>query len=229
MEPLPRLVVIHGQRSVADFLEAELSAAGFAVRAAEDAGTGFGLVRDWDPQLVLLDVKLPGIDGIALLKLLRHHTSAPIVMLGIELGLQERLASLESGADQCVSLPASISELTAILRTALRRPSLRDRSTLVFGEILLDLRGRSVVRSGRSVALTRREFDVLAALLAEPGRVFTRDDLLADVWGGSSTAGRKAVDACILGLRRKIDLPFPTPIVQTVRGIGFTVRRRAES
>ncbi|HTU80587.1 MAG TPA: response regulator transcription factor [Candidatus Acidoferrales bacterium] len=225
MEPSLRLLLVHGQRRIVAFLEPELARAGFAVQSAENASEGFRMMRDGRPHVVLLDVALPDIDGISFLSLVRAHSDAPVVMLGVEMSTQTRIASLAGGADHCVSLPASMPELIALLYSAVRRPALRDRDDVTFEDLHLDPATRTASRSGRTLDLTPREFDVLAALLRRPGRVVSRQELLSSIWGGEERASSKAVDACIVGLRRKIDAPFPDPLVRTIRGIGFTIRR----
>ena len=225
MDDSPRLAVIDDEPGIRTLLELELGHAGFDVRSAPDGASGFELVRDWHPDLVLLDVVMPRIDGISLLPLLRRQTQAPIVMLSARGRAQDKIAGLEGGADLYVSKPFEIPELIALLQTALRRPSLRDPGFLTFGDLTVNLHDRAVTRAGSNVDLTRREFDLLATLLREPRRVFTREELLDIVWEERYvTTG--VVDTYMSYLRSKVDTPFDYPIVHTVRGVGFTIRHR---
>jgi DNA-binding response OmpR family regulator len=223
-EPV-RLAVIDDEPGIRTLLEIELTDAGFEVRCAPDGASGFELVREWKPDLVLLDVVMPRIDGLSLLPLLRRQTQAPIVMLSARGRAQDKIAGFEGGADLYVSKPFEIPELVASLRTALRRPALRDPDYLSFADLTVNLRERAVKRAGADVELTRREFDLLATLLREPRRVFTRDELLDSVWEERYvTTG--VVDTYMSYLRAKVDAPFDYPIIHTVRGVGFTIRHR---
>lgn len=224
MERVPRVALVHGQRRIVAFLELELLKFGFAVDSAENADEAFRLITKGQPDVVVLDPKTPGLDGLALLRLLRQNTQAPIVMLGVGFERSEQLACLESGADYCLNLPADIKELTAIIRAALRRPQVRDANVCVVGDIEVDFARRTVLRSGRKIALTRKEFDILSVLVREPYHVFSRQDLLALAWRSKRDVSEHAVDTSILGLRKKLDAPFGVPTLHTIRGIGFTLR-----
>jgi DNA-binding response OmpR family regulator len=173
----------------------------------------------------LLDVVMPRIDGLSLLPLLRRQTQAPIVMLSARGRSSDKIAGFEGGADLYVSKPFEIPELVATLHTALRRPALRDPDYLTFADLTVNLRERVVDRGGSPVDLTKREFDLLATLLREPRRVFTREELLDLVWEERYvTSG--VVDTYMSYLRAKVDAPFDAPIIHTVRGVGFTIRHR---
>ncbi|HTX58128.1 MAG TPA: response regulator transcription factor, partial [Verrucomicrobiae bacterium] len=188
-----------------------------------DGPAGFELVGSWAPDIVILDVVLPSIDGIALLPLLRRRTQAPIVMLTARSGTRDRVAALEEGADLYLGKPFEIPELIALLRSALRRPTLGDPEFLTLGDLVLNLRRRTAEREGTRIELTRREFDLLCVLVREPRRVFSREELLAAIWSGRYvTAG--VVDTFMSSLRAKIDAPFGKPLIHTLRGVGFTAR-----
>ena len=223
----PRLAVIDDELGIRTLLEIELGEAGFEVRSAPDGAAGFDLVREWEPDLVLLDVVMPRIDGISLLPLLRRVTQAPIIMLSARGRAQDKIAGLEGGADLYLNKPFEMPELIALLRSALRRPSLRDPDYLTFADLTLDVRKRTAERSGASIELTPREFDLLATLLREPGRVFTRDELLDLVWEERDVTGG-VIDTYVSYLRSKVDAPFEYPIIFTVRGVGFAIRYRGD-
>jgi DNA-binding response OmpR family regulator len=225
MDDSPRLAVIDDEPGIRTLLEIELGGAGFDVRSAPDGASGFDLVREWNPDLVLLDVVMPRVDGLALLPLLRRQTQAPIVMLSARGRSSDKIAGFEGGADLYVSKPFEIPELIAMLQSALRRPALRDPDYLTFADLTVNLRERTVDRGGQDVDLTKREFDLLATLLREPRRVFTREELLDLVWEERYvTTG--VVDTYMSYLRAKVDAPFDAPIIHTVRGVGFTIRHR---
>jgi len=225
MDTAPRLAVIDDEPGIRTLLEIELGDAGFEVRSAPDGATGFELVRDWAPDLVLLDVIMPRIDGISLLPLLRRQTQAPIIMLSARSRTHDKIAGFDGGADLYLTKPLEIPELVALLRAALRRPALRDPDYLTYGDLTMNLRERIVERAGTPIELTRREFDLLAILLGEPRRVFSRDELLATLWEERDvTTG--VIDTFMSYLRAKVDAPFDEPIIHTIRGVGFTIRRR---
>ncbi len=225
MDDSPRLAVIDDEPGIRTLLEIELSEAGFDVRSAPDGASGFELVRAWNPDLVLLDVVMPRVDGLSLLPLLRRQTQAPIVMLSARGRSSDKIAGFEGGADLYVSKPFEIPELIAMLQSALRRPALRDPDYLTFADLTVNLRERVVDRGGSHLDLTKREFDLLATLLREPRRVFTREELLDLVWEERYvTSG--VVDTYMSYLRAKVDTPFDEPIIHTVRGVGFTIRHR---
>jgi len=225
MERPPRLAVIDDEPGIRTLLEIELGDAGFEVRSAPDGATGFELVREWAPDLVLLDVIMPRIDGISLLPLLRRQTQVKIVMLSARSRAHDTIAGFDGGADLYLTKPLEIPELVAHLRAALRRPALREPGYLTYADLKMNLRERLVERAGLPIELTRREFDLLAMLLSEPRRVFSRDELLATLWEERDvTSG--VVDTFMSYLRAKVDAPFDEPMIHTVRGVGFTIRRR---
>jgi DNA-binding response OmpR family regulator len=222
----PRVAVVDDERHIRDLLEIGLTDQGFDVRSAADGQAGLSLVREWRPDLIVLDVMLPKIDGIALLPMFRQLTEAPIVMLSARGELDDRITGLSSGADDYLCKPFEMPELVARLETALRRPKLAKPKTVRYGDLAIDLETRTVVRGGRSIDLSAREFDLLVALARHPHRVFTRDQLLDLVWGAHRDVGQGAVETYISYLRTKVDHGFPTRLIQTHRGAGYSLRER---
>jgi DNA-binding response OmpR family regulator len=219
---LPRLAVVDDEPGIRTLLEIELGN-DFDVRSAPDATSGVELVRAWQPDAIVLDVMLPDLDGIALIPTLRWTTQAPIVMLSAKDTTHDRVSSLTNGADLYIRKPVEIPELIAMLRSALRRPSLAKPQHLQFGDLSIDLHARVVERNGTAIHITGREFDLLATLAREPHRVFTRNELLDRIWGDKVvTFG--VVDTYISLLRAKIDEPFVQPLIHTIRGVGFSMR-----
>jgi DNA-binding response OmpR family regulator len=222
---MPRLAVVDDEPGIRTLLEIELGDAGFEVRSADDGAAGLELVRGWDPDLILLDLMMPKISGIDLLPMLRRYTQAPIVVLSAKGGALDKALGLERGADHYIGKPFEVPELVAFLRTALRRPSLAKPDFLTCRDLTVDLQSRSVERSGRMIALSKTEFDLLVALMREPRRVLTREQLLDEVWGDRNVTPN-AVDTYVSYVRTKVDLPFDEQLIRTIRGVGYTMKNR---
>jgi two-component system, OmpR family, response regulator MprA len=221
---IPRIAVIDDEPGIRTLLELELTEAGFAVRSAPDGPSGLALVRAWEPDAIMLDVMMPKVDGITLLPELRRVTQAPIFIVSAKGGTDDKVLGLDRGADHYVAKPFEIPELVARIRSALRRPRLESPAIVTFRDLSLDMQSRRVVRNGKHIALTTREFDLLAAFLREPRRVFTREQLITQVWGDHSSVTGNAVETYISYLRHKIDYGFPEPLLHTVRGVGYALR-----
>ena len=223
----PRVAVVDDERHIRELLEIGLSDEGFEVRSAADGQAGLALVRGWTPDVIVLDVMLPKIDGIALLPMFRQLTEAPIVMLSAKGDVDDKVAGLTRGADDYLSKPFEMTELVARLETALRRPKLAKPRTVRYADLAIDLETRTAQRDGRTIDLSAREFDLLVVLARHPHRVFTRDQLLDLVWGAHRDVGQGAVETYISYLRTKIDHGFSSRLIQTHRGAGYSMRAGA--
>jgi len=219
-----RVLVVDDERHIRELLEIGLSDECYEVRSAPDGQVGLQLVRDWNPDAIVLDVMLPKIDGIALLPMFRKLTEAPIVMLSAKSDVNDKVTGLSRGADDYVSKPFEMAELRARLETALRRPRLAQPQVLRYGDLEVNLETRVAIRGGKEIALSAREYDLLVTLLRNPHRVFSRDQLLDQVWGTERFVGPGAVETYISYLRAKIDQGFPTRLIQTHRGAGYSLR-----
>ena len=226
METSARVAVIDDEPAIRTLLEYELGQAGFEVRTARDGLAGLDLLREWEPDLILLDVMMPKIDGISILPRYRSLTQAPIVIVSAKGGTDDKVTGLERGADQYIAKPFEIPELVARLRSALRRPLLDKPELLTVGELTIDLRTRTARRGGREITLTTREFDLLTAFMRQPRRVFTKDQLISIVWGEQATVSPNAVETYISYLRAKIATPHSDPLIATIRGAGYALRAR---
>jgi two-component system response regulator MprA len=227
MEATARVAVIDDEAAIRLVLESELREAGFEVRAAGDAPAGLELVKEWEPDLILLDVMMPKIDGISALPAFRSLTQAPIVVLSARGGTDDKVLGLERGADQYIAKPFEIPELVARLKSALRRPRLDKPELLTFQDLVLDLRHRAVRRNGREIALTTREFDLLETFMRQPRRVFTKDQLITLVWGEDAEVSTNAVETYVSYLRTKIDAAGSGSLIATIRGVGYSLRTTA--
>ncbi|HVN70180.1 MAG TPA: response regulator transcription factor [Candidatus Binatia bacterium] len=219
-----RILVVDDEPEIREMLELNLKLRGYEVRAAPDGVEGLAIVREWRPDLIILDVVMPKLDGFTLLPMIRRITEAPIILLTAKSGLSDKVKGLEGGADDYLAKPFEVAELIARVEKALRRPSLKRRTTLLFADLSVDLQTYAVVRGSVRIDLTAREFSVLTTLMRSPGQVFSREHLLAAVWGTDSDAELGIVDRTISNLRAKVDHGFETKLIQTIRGIGYSVR-----
>jgi len=220
----PRVAVVDDERNVRELLEIALAQEGFAVRSAADGQQALALVREWKPEAIVLDVMMPKIDGISLVPMVRRLTEAPILMLSAKGDPADKIQGLTHGADDYLSKPFEIGELIARLHTALRRPRLAQPAVLRYADLIVDLNTHIVTRAGKRIDLTAREFDLLVALMRDPGHVLSRDQLLDRVWGSERDVEPATVETYISYLRAKIDQEYSPRLIQTVRGVGYSLR-----
>jgi DNA-binding response OmpR family regulator len=218
-----RIAVIDDERHIRELLSLALGHRGYEVRCAADGAAGLTLVREWLPDLIVLDVMMPKASGIELLPALRRVTDAPVVMLSARGEVEDKIEGLAHGADDYLSKPFEISELIAHVEAKLRRPHLETRSVLQYEGLTVDLEEHIVERNGRRLDLSPLEYDLLVTLLRRPRRVFTREELLDEVWDDANV-GTGAVERYISYLRGKVDEGFGQPLIQTIRGAGYTLR-----
>jgi two-component system, OmpR family, response regulator ArlR len=219
-----RIAVIDDEPHIRDLLTLALGHRGYAVQCAADGAAGLALVREWSPDLIVLDVMMPKTSGIELLPALRRLTDVPVVMLSARGEVEDKVEGLAHGADDYLSKPFEITELLAHVEAKLRRPHLETRSTLEYEGLSVDLDEHVVERDGRRLDLSPLEYDLLVTLLRRPRRVFTREELLDAVWGDDADVGTGAVERYISYLRGKVDEGFDRPLIATVRGAGYTLR-----
>jgi len=220
----PKVVVVDDERSIRELLELGLAREGYVVRSAAAGAQALALIAEWCPDVIVLDVMMPKIDGFALLPMLRRRTQAPIIMLTARGDLSDRVTGLRGGADDYLAKPFDLEELLARLDAALRRPHLADPRVLTYSDLCADLDTREVVRAGLRIDLTAREFDLLVALLREPRRVFSKERLLDLVWGVGFDGPIGIVETYVSYLRAKIDAEAPVKLIQTIRGAGYSLR-----
>jgi DNA-binding response OmpR family regulator len=220
MQPA-RVAVVDDDRFVREMLEVGLSREGFQVRTASDGAAALDLARTWDPEVIVLDIMMPKIDGITLLPRLREITQAPILMLTAKGETTDKVASLGAGADDYLVKPFDFEELIARLQAKLRRPQLIEEDTLRWHEITMNPTTREAWRAKDPLDLTQREFDLLEVFMREPRRVFSKDHLLELVWGHDFEGGPNIVETYISYLRAKIDRPEAASFIRTVRGVGY--------
>jgi DNA-binding response OmpR family regulator len=224
MKQQGRVAIIDDEQSLRDLLEMTLAKAGFDPRTAIDGADGLNLVRDWDPDCIVLDVMMPKIDGLSVIPLIRRITEKPILMLTARSDPRDRVEGLRAGADDYLAKPFDIDELVERVRAAMRRPHLARATVLRFADLEIDLDARTLKRAENYISLTTREFDLLTTLARRPRRVFTREELVDLAWGSDHEVTIGTVETYISYLRTKIDAPPLPPLIQTVRGVGYTLR-----
>lgn len=218
------VLVVEDEAGIARLIRDYLEQAGFAVHVAADGETALQLARSIPIDLVVLDLGLPGIGGFDVTRSLRRSSSVPIIVVTARGDETDRIVGLELGADDYVVKPFSPKELVARVRAVLRRVEAKDvpPEQISVGGISIDVTRMRVTVDGRPVELTATEFDLLATLAREPGRVFTRSQLLDAIHGEAFEAFERAIDAHIKNLRRKIEPdPHTQTYIQTVYGVGY--------
>lgn len=217
------VLVVDDDQDLAEMLGIVLTGAGIDVEMVGRGDEALEAFRETNPDLVLLDVMLPGIDGVEVCKLIRAESMVPIVMLTARGDTQDVVAGLEAGADDYIVKPfRHPSELVARIRTRLRRSTLPATGQITIGDLKIDMVAHEVTRGDTKILLTRLEFELLAALAKEPGRVFTREALLSEVWGYHHSTDTRLVNVHVQRLRSKVEPDPDNPvIVLTVRGVGY--------
>ncbi len=228
-----QILLVEDDPSIREVTALGLRAAGFTVTTAADGVEGLERWRADRPDLVLLDIMLPRLDGLEVCRAIRRESTTPIVMLTARGDTIDVVVGLESGADDYVRKPFEMPELVARVRAALRRRTgdadadgASVETAIALGDLRIDLDGRTVERGGEEIPLTRTEFDLLVELARHPGRVFTRDVLLDRVWGYDYLGDSRLVDVAVGRLRSKVEAdPAAPALVLTVRGAGYKAAR----
>jgi len=216
------IMVVDDDQDLAEMLGIVLTGSGFEVDLVNSGDQVMNIFDTHQPDLVLLDVMLPGLSGIEVCTLIREKSMVPIVMLTAKGDSYDVVKGLEAGADDYMVKPFNPSELVARIKVRLRRSGTESSTTLHICDITIDQVAHTIIRNGKTIPLTRLEFDLLVALAKEPGRVFTRDALLSEVWGYQQAADTRLVNVHVQRLRAKIEEDVDNPqVVLTVRGVGY--------
>ncbi len=217
-----RVLVVDDDASLAEMLTIVLRQEGFDSLVCDRGDRAMAAFHEYRPDLVLLDLMLPGLDGIDVCKEIRSESGVPIVMLTAKSDTIDVVLGLESGADDYIVKPFKPKELVARVRARVRRLDPPGNDTLSIGDVQIDVAGHSVTRGGRAVNLTPLEFDLLVCLARKPWQVFTREILLEQVWGYRHQADTRLVNVHVQRLRSKIEHDPENPeVVITVRGVGY--------
>jgi two-component system response regulator MprA len=227
-----RVLVVDDERSIIDFIRVGLQAEGFQVESAQDGPTGLSLARMLVPDVIVLDVMLPGVDGLKITQRLRAEPTTmniPILMLTARDGVRDRVAGLEIGADDYLVKPFSFEELLARIRALLRRQqrmtSGSGQAILQVGDLTLNESAREVTRGTRPIELTATEFNLLGLFMAHPRQVLDRQTILNRIWGYDFQGDSNIIEVYVRYLREKLeDDPSDPKLIQTVRGVGYVLR-----
>lgn len=225
---MKNVLLIEDEKNLAMFIEFELQHEFFSVTVANDGWKGVELAigQEWD--IILLDIMLPGLNGLEVCRRIRAVKKTPIIMLTARDSVADRVSGLDSGADDYIPKPFAIEELLARMRSLLRRVDLADqpesRQLISFDDIVIDIDARKAVRGKEAIELTKREFDLLVIFVQNPNIVLTRDLLLEQVWGFDSEVETNVVDVYVRYLRNKLDPKGKNRYIETVRGIGYVMR-----
>lgn len=226
-ELMEKILIIEDEEKIARFLELELKFEGYEVDKAFDGRDGLKLAKTRPFDLILLDIMLPGLNGIEVLRRLRQFTDIPIILLTARDTVMDKVSGLDGGADDYITKPFAIEELLARVRAALRKRVAKDAkpsTMLVSGPLTLDPMSREARVNNESIDLTKREFDLLHYLLLNKNIVTRRETLLEEIWGYDFTGETNAVDVYIRYLRAKIEEPFGLKFIYTVRGVGYVIK-----
>lgn len=218
-----RILVVEDEVKAADYLRKGLGESGYVVEVAHNGVDGQFLAQESDFDLVILDVMLPGIDGWQLLQIIRRKSQVPVLFLTARDAVEDRVKGLELGADDYLVKPSSYAELLARVRTLLRRGPPREVELFQVGDLQLDVLRRRVLRGAERITLTNKEFALLQLLISCSGEVLSRAQIASQVWQMNFDSDTNVVDVAIRRLRAKVDDPFAPKLIQTVRGMGYTL------
>lgn len=220
-----RILVAEDEKKIAGFVRKALVEQGYTVDLATDGDRAYELATSQSFDLMVLDIMLPGRDGLSILRQLRErHNTVPVIVLTARSALDERLEGLNLGADDYLTKPFFMEELVARVQALLRRVSGEKLSLLQAGDLVVDLITREVKVAGRPVELTAREFSLLEYLMRSPGRVYTRTQILEHVWSYDFDTNTNLIDVYIQRLRKKLG-SSGSQLIETIRGVGYRFRR----
>lgn len=219
-----RILLVEDEEKLARMVEMELKYEGYQVEKALDGRTGLELSLSGAFDLVLLDIMLPQLSGMEVLRRLRRESQVPVIMLTARDSVMDKVSGLDSGADDYITKPFAIEELLARIRAALRNKNGQNTAPLAVGPLVMDVERHQVMVRGQTVELTKKEFDLLHCLLENKGRVLTREALLDAVWGFDFVGETNSVDVYIRFLRSKLDDAFGLKLIHTVRGVGYVIK-----
>ncbi|MCZ0754511.1 response regulator transcription factor [Anoxybacillus sp. J5B_2022] len=221
-----RILIIEDEEGLAEFLELELKYEGYEVDVAYDGRQGLELAMKQDYHVILLDLMLPGLNGVEVCRRLRNEKDTPIIMLTARDSVMDRVMGLDSGADDYVVKPFAIEELLARIRVILRREEKREAKPLLltFKDLELDIESRVLKRGKELIELTNKEFELLLMFMRNINRVLTREMLLDQVWGYDYAIETNVIDVYVRYLRNKLNAEDKEQYIQTVRGVGYVMR-----
>lgn len=224
---MSRILIVEDEVKIARFVTLELQHEGYEVEAAYDGRTGLEKAESWKPDLLILDLMLPGLSGIEVCRRLRQTSDVPIIMLTAKDDVSDKVMGLDMGADDYMTKPFAIEELLARIRVCLKKHRVdvaQDAGTREVGGLRIDPASYSAGYNGTPITLTKKEFDLLNYLWQHENHAVTRDELLTNVWGYEFTGDTNIVDVYIRYLRQKIDDKFGIKTIHTIRAVGYMFR-----
>jgi two-component system, OmpR family, response regulator ArlR len=221
---MERILIIEDEEKIARFVELELTHEGYQVEKAMDGRDGLDKIKTRPFDLILLDVMLPGINGVEVLRRIRQTSNVPVILLTARDSVVDKVTGLDAGADDYVTKPFAIEELLARVRTTLRKKKSIRNTTLTVGQCQLDIILRTCSVNGVDVELTKKEFDLLQVLLENKNHILTREIILEKIWGYEFDGTTNAIDVYIRHLRQKIEEPFNLRLITAIRGIGYVIK-----
>jgi len=228
------ILVIEDETQIARVLKVELEYEGYQVTIEHDGKAGLETALDSEFDLILLDVMLPGLSGIEVLRRLRkENRKIPVILLTARNTTFDKVAGLDQGANDYVTKPYEIEELLARIRAIIRNypnkvESKKEEPLLTVADLIINLDSREVIRNGKTISLTPKEYDFLVYLVMNKNKVVTRENIILNVWGYEYEGETNVIDVFITHLRRKMDEGFSTHLITTVRGVGFTIKEKTD-
>lgn len=221
-----RILIVEDEVSLARSIQIVLEHERYEVEIAQNGYEALGKVVDCKWDLILLDLMLPGLDGFEVCRKIRQNHTMPVIILSAKDSTSDKVTGLDIGADDYLTKPFMMEELLARIRVRLRNSlgAKREGNKIIIKDLIIDQQSRQVIREGQQISLSRREFDFLTYLAENAGAVLSREAILNHVWGYDFYGDAKVVDVFIHYLRSKIDEPFTTPLLHTIRGVGYTLR-----
>lgn len=223
-----KILLVEDEENIARFIKLELNHEGYKTDIATDGLEGIIKIKENNYDLVILDIMLPGINGIEVCRQVRQFSTVPIIMLTAKDGIYDKVSGLDSGADDYITKPFVIEELFARVRANLRRRTLdKHVATLKVKDLIMDLEKHQVTRNGKIIELRKKEYDLLECLIRNKDIVLSRDQILEKVWGYEYAGDTNIVDVYIRYLRSKIDDSYKDKLIYTVRGVGYMIMERS--
>jgi len=219
-----RILVVDDDTEILSFLKRGLAYEGYTVDIASNGTEALAKARDNEPELVILDIMMPGIDGIEVCKRFRQASAVPILMLTAKGTVDDRVVGLDSGADDYLVKPFAFDELLARIRALLRRRQPRDRELLRFNDLSLDTAAREVKRGDELIELTSQEFDLLELFMRHPRQVLNRDLIYEKVWGYDFGGESNVIEVYVRYIRSKLEASGKPRFIHTIRGVGYVLR-----
>ena len=219
-----RILIVEDEKKVADIIERGLKAERFAVDVCHDGQSGWEAANIYNYDLIILDLMLPGLTGTQVLEKIRsQNQQVPILILTARDGMADKIKNFESGADDYLTKPFAFAELQLRIKALLRRGPVNRSSVLRVADLEIDRLSQNVKRAGKKIELTSKEFSLLEYLATQPNRVFSRTMIIEHVWDQSFQGLTNIVDVYVRHLREKVDDPFATKLLRTVRGVGYSL------